>query len=277
MKIPYLCLAGAFLVLAVIIGMTSLPVFTDEEEIEKGAGALKYPHLVLGMLAIFMYVGGEVTIGSILVSFFGLENIAGLEKTHASAFLSFYWGGAMIGRFLGAISMSDMAESTKKTLLMAGISIVTFFVIYGIVYLNRGITFGEAAPFLLFMILNLFVFRLGRSLPARTLALFAAVVVCLLAIVIFTEGKIAFWSVIAIGLFNSIMWSNIFTLAIKDLGKYTSQASSLLVMAILGGALVPLVQGHLADIAGVQPSFIVPIFCYLYVLFYGLKGHKVGK
>lgn len=273
LKVPYLGLSVMFLLLAVVIKLTTLPVFTQEEEILKGAGALKYPHLVLGMLAIFMYVGGEVTIGSLLVNFFKLPEIAGLGETEASTYLSFYWGGAMIGRFLGAISLGSIANN-KKFGMMTLTAAVAFLVIYGVVYINTQISMMEVAPYLLFILLNLLAFRLGNSKPARTLAIFSAVIMLLLLMVVFTDGMVAFWCVIAIGLFNSIMWSNIFTLAIDGLGKYTSQASSLLVMAILGGALVPLAQGALADAIGVQSSFAFPIVCYAFLLYYGLKGYK---
>ena len=275
LKIPYLGLSIMFLIIAVVIKMYPLPVVTGSEPVEKGAGALKYRHLVLGMVAIFMYVGGEVSIGSLLVNFFGLPEIAGLGEVEASAFLSFYWGGTMIGRFLGAISLSNIA-SNKKFGLMTITALATFFVIYGVVYLNpeTEITFQEISPFLIFIALNLLAFRLGNSNPQRTLAIFSVVVIVLLTIVILTTGKVAFWSVMAIGLFNSIMWSNVFTLAIAGLGKYTSQASSLLVMAILGGALVPLLQGVLADEIGEQLSFALPIVCYAFLAYYGLKGYK---
>jgi FHS family L-fucose permease-like MFS transporter len=272
LKIPYLGLSMLFLVLAVVIKLFPLPVVTDSGSVEKGAPALKYRHLVLGMVAIFCYVGAEVTIGSLLVNFFGLPEIAGLEEMEASAFLSFYWGGTMIGRFLGAISLSAI-DNGKKFGLMSLTAIATFFVIYGVVYLNTGISIEEISPFLIFVALNLLAFRLGKSNPQRTLAIFSGIAILLLALVILTSGKVAFWSVIAIGLFNSIMWSNVFTLAISGLGKYTSQASSLLVMAILGGALVPLLQGVLADVVGIQLSFAIPIFCYAFIGYYGLKGY----
>jgi len=237
------------------------------------AGALRYRQLVLGMIAIFMYVGGEVTIGSLLVNFFGLPEIAGLDEIEASAFLSFYWGGTMIGRFLGAISLSDIAEA-KKFKLMAITAALTFLFIYGVIYLNTGVSIKEIAPFLIFVCLNLFAFRLGGSSPQNTLAIFSGIIILLLALVVLTTGKVAFWCVIAVGLFNSIMWPNVFTLAISGLGKYTSQGSSLLVMGILGGALVPLAQGVLADLVGIQMSFILPIFCYAFLGFYGLNGYK---
>lgn len=272
-KIPYLGLSALFLLLAAAVKMINLPRFAEPEKLEKSAGALRYRHLVLGMLAIFMYVGGEVSIGSLLVNFFGLPAIAGLGEADASAFLSFYWGGAMIGRFLGAISLSDM-QASKKLGYMVLAAAAAFLLIYGIVYLNAGLGFMEVLPFLGFIVLNLIAFQLGRSHAGRTLAIFSVVVIALLLVTVFTDGHVAFWAVIAIGLFNSIMWSNIFTLAIDGLGKFTSQGSSLLVMAILGGALIPLAQGALADWVGVQASFIMPIICYLYLLSYGLFGHK---
>ncbi len=276
LKIPYLGLSILFLLLAVVIKFYPLPVVMQNETVEKGPGALKYRHLVLGMIAIFMYVGGEVAIGSLLVNFFGLPEIAGLGETEASTFLSFYWGGTMIGRFLGAISLSNIANGKKFGLMMVT-AIAAFLVIYGVVYLNTGISIIEIAPFMLFILLNLLAFRLGNSNPQRTLAIFSAIVIALLAAVLMTTGKVAFWCVISIGLFNSIMWSNVFTLAITGLGKYTSQASSLLVMAILGGALVPLIQGALADVVGIQMSFALPIICYAFLGYYGIWGYKPRK
>lgn len=279
-KVPYISLAIMLVVLAGIIFRVQLPDFTNKDEMNQGARALKFPHLKLGILAIFFYVGAEVAIGSVLINFFKLPHILGLEESEGDTFLAFYWSGAMIGRFLGAISFSDMKDQNRKLLIMAGVSLA----IFGFIYLISGTSFSEIAPYLLFMVLNLLAFVLGKSLPNRTLAVFAVINVVLLVVTISSGGTVAFWSIIAVGLFNSIMWSNIFTLAIDGLGKYTSQGSSLLVMAILGGALVPVFQGLLADAfatpenadAGIQISFLVPVVCYLYILFYGLKGWKAG-
>ena len=277
-QLPYLLWAGLFIILAFIIKFTKLPRFANSSTIEKGAGALKHQHLVLGMIAIFMYVGGEVSIGSVLISY--IKEIVGYPEMEAKSFLAFYWGGAMIGRFLGAISMSDVQSQVKKSLGMIAVAAATFFVIYFAVYFESGFEFEfvRITPFLIFIGVNLIAFHFGKSLPARTLMIFALIVICLLVITLFSDGKLALWTVISIGLFNSIMWSNIFTLAIKDLGKYTSQGSSLLVMAILGGALIPLVQGAFADMFGaLHYSFFVPIICYIYLAYYGCKGHVVRK
>ena len=274
-QLPYLIFAGIFILLAVIIKITHLPKFTSSSTIEKGAGALKYRHLVLGMVAIFMYVGGEVSIGSVLINY--MNELVGFTEMEAKSYLAFYWGGAMIGRFLGAISLSDKSNSTK-TIGMIFTSIATFLIIYFAVYIESGFTFGfmNIAPFLIFLVLNLVAFKFGRSLPGRTLMVFAIVIIVLLTTTLFTNGKFALWTILGIGLFNSIMWSNIFTLAIKDLRKYTAQGSSLLVMMILGGAVIPLIQGAVADaLDGYQYSFFVPIFCYVYLVYYGWKGYRI--
>jgi MFS transporter, FHS family, L-fucose permease len=277
-QLPYLIFAGIFVLLAIVIWFTELPRIENSEGIVKGAGALKYRHLVLGIVAIFMYVGGEVSIGSVLINY--INESVGLPEMAAKSFLAFYWGGAMIGRFLGAISLSSMAGGVRKGLLMAGVSFVSFMIIYLAVYVESGFNFPflDVLPFTLFLLLNLLAFRAGRSLASRTLMIFSFVVIVLLIITLFSSGMMAIWMVIGIGLFNSIMWSNIFTLAIRDLGKYTSQGSSLLVMAILGGALIPLVQGSVADaFNGYHYSFFVPVFSYIYLAYYGWKGHIVKK
>jgi FHS family L-fucose permease-like MFS transporter len=147
---------------------------------------------------------------------------------------------------------------------------VVFLVIFSV----SGVSFQEVMPYIGLMVLQIVAFFIGKSLAGRTLAVFSLVNIVLLLFTIFTQGQVAFWAVIGIGLFNSIMWSNIFTLAIDGLGKYTSQGSSLLVMMILGGALIPPIQGALADNVGVQNSFFVPIICYAYLLFYGAIGSK---
>nr|WP_299486549.1 sugar MFS transporter [uncultured Allomuricauda sp.] len=283
LKIPYLIYGGLFFVLVLIIKTIKLPSFKNTESLEKGLHVLKFRHVVLGMIAIFVYVGGEVTIGSFLINFFKLDNIAGMSESQGGVFLSYYWGGAMIGRFLGSIAMGSMTDRIQKYTLMAGLSILSFLVIYVItgVQNNDGVFSLELIPFaqiqffLFFLVINYLAFMVGGSRPSRILTLFASIVIILLAIMIMADGTVAFWSAIAIGAFNSILWSNIFTLAIKDLGKYTSQASSLLVMMIVGGAIVPIIQGAVADEIGIQLSFIVPIICYAYLIFYGLSGYQV--
>jgi FHS family L-fucose permease-like MFS transporter len=267
-KIPYIIFTGMFLLLAVLIKVSHLPRVTAGNAIERTAGALKHPNLVFGALAIFFYVGGEVSIGSIMISYLGLENIAGLGEADASTYVAFYWGGLMIGRFLGAISLSPMKDMTLKYLLMLAVPLAAFLVIWYFSGIDHALIYG------IFLIANLIAFMAGRSLAHRTLLIFALIAIVLLIIALTNQGQIAMWSVIGIGLFNSIMWSNIFTLSIEGLGRFKSQGSSLLVMMILGGAIVPVFQGMAADTYGVHASFFIPVICYAYIAFYGWRGYK---
>ena len=267
-KIPYMIFTGMFLLLAVLIKVSNLPRVTTSDAIERTAGALRHPNLVFGALAIFFYVGGEVSIGSIMISYLGLENIAGLSEVEASKYVAFYWGGLMIGRFLGAISLSPMKNLTLKYLLMMAVPVAAFLVIWYFSGISHAAIYG------IFLIANLMAFMAGKSLPHRTLLLFALVAIVLLIVALTNQGQIAMWSIIGIGLFNSIMWSNIFTLSIEGLGKFKSQGSSLLVMMILGGAIIPVFQGMAADAYGVHSSFLIPVFCYVYIAFYGWRGYR---
>lgn len=267
-QVPYLGLAAMLIVLAVVFKIFNLPKVTEDESIPSGSGALKYRHLVLGIACIFMYVGGEVAVGSFLINYMKLPEIANFDETTASLYLSLYWGGAMIGRFFGAVTLGQTEKSNKRYLVIAGIAAITFLVVFYAFGLNVAlITLGLIA-------LNIAVLMLGRFIPSRTLGIFAGTVVGLLLVTMFAGGEISMWSAIAIGLFNSIMWPTIFALAIDKLGKYTSQGSSLLVMAVVGGAIVPPIQGYVADISSIQFSFVVPIICYLYIMFYGFIGSK---
>lgn len=266
-RIPYLVFAGILLLVAVLVYNVKLPSFQSEETEQKGLGALTFPQLRLGILGIFCYVGGEVAVGSFIISFLELENVMGLTEAVSKNYLAMYWGGAMIGRFLGAISLNHGISQGKKAVYMILTAAAVFLLIYSIVNL----TFDQMSFFIVFLVLNFLAFMVGKSAPARTLAVFASINIILLLAAIFSSGAMAMYSILGIGIFNSIMFSNIYTLSISGLGSHTSQGSSLLVMAILGGALVPLLQGVLADSEfGVQKSFIVPVICYVYILFFGL-------
>lgn len=272
-KVPYIFLAAMFWLLALIFVFIRLPKFSNEEVIEKGAKVLGFSHLRLGVIAIFMYVGAEVAIGSLLINFMGLESIMGMDESAASKLLSFYWGGAMIGRFMGAIMMSDRYTFSRKISAMLAVGVIG----YTLVSFIAGIELLASLPYIAGLLLNYVVFVIFGAKPNRVLAAFSLSAIVLLLIAVLFSGAVSMWALLFIGLFNSIMWSNIFTLAIKDLGKYTSQGSSLLVMAVLGGAIVPPVQGALADQFGIQMSFLLPVFCYLYLFYYGWKGYEVKK
>jgi FHS family L-fucose permease-like MFS transporter len=268
-KVPYLAFSIVFALLAVVFFFIHLPE-VGAGKIERGAGALRHPHVVLGMIAIFMYVGGEVSVGSAIINFLGQKTVAGLTELEASKYVSLFWGGMLMGRFMGAVELSEMTTRNKQ-LLLAGIPLAGLAALW----ILRGPSIAQLyTPFLIGCWL---LFQFSRSLAARTLTLFSLAVAALLAVAILGSGPLAMGCIIGIGLFTSIGWSNTFSLAIEGVGAHKSQASSLLVMAILGGAVLPPVQGFIADHSQLQWSFVVPFFAYLYVAFYGWKGHRVGR
>jgi MFS transporter, FHS family, L-fucose permease len=272
-QIPYFIFASVFIVLAVIFFFAKLPVMHQSQVTVKGFQALRFSQLSFGVIAIFFYVGSEVSIGSTIINY--LHELLSYPEMEAKLFLAFYWGGAMIGRFIGAVSLGKFDNKTRQVLLMFLIAIAGFVVIYGAAYIESRLELYRVWPFFILIALNLIGFVIGKNLPARTLTVFCFAIIGLLFTTVFTTGQVALWAIIGVGLFNSIMWSNIFTLAINGLGKYTSQGSSLLVMAILGGALLPLLQGLIADRTGLQTSYLMLILPYIYLAFYGWKGHRV--
>jgi len=294
-KVPYLAFSIVFVVLAVIFFFIKLP-HIGEGNIGRGAGALKYPHVVLGVIAIFMYVGGEVSVGSTIINFLGQPTVAGLTAVEASKYVALYWGGLMIGRFMGAVELSEMKNSNKQRLLVV-IPLLAYLLLwaakscpmdalqdhsFGDIFTMWGEQFranwSVFRLYLPFIGLCWVLFRFGQARAGRTLMIFSLTVVALLLTAILVGGKAAMWCVVAVGLFTSIGWSNTFSLALEGTGALKSQVSSLLVMAILGGAVLPPLQGKIADLThNLQFSFIVPLVAYAYVAFYGAKGHSIGR
>jgi len=294
-KVPYLAFCLIFLVLAAVFALIHLP-HVGEGHVAPGVGALKFPHVLLGMLAIFMYVGGEQSIGSTMISFLGQRNIAGLSPVDASKYVSLYWGGLMIGRFMGAVMLSEMRGSRKRVLLIV-IPLCAWLLLWVARSAPLDAMQGNAngsvlglwreafvANWTVFRIYLPFVglcwllFQFGQSRTARTLVIFSLTVVALLLVAILAHGRVAMWCVVAVGLFTSVGWSNTFSLALEGTGIYKSQVSSLLVMAVLGGAIIPPIQGTIADAThNLQISFIMPLIAYGFVAFYGLKGHRIGR
>ena len=295
-KKPYLVFALVFVALAGVFYFLRLPPLGQGEKV-RGVEVLRRPHVVLGVVAIFMYVGGEVAVGSAIINFLGDPEIAGLTELQASKFVSLYWGGLLIGRFMGAVQLSEMAVR-KKTLLLASIPVVAGGLLWVVqsapldLLRSEGTVLafvtewrqrlGADARVLLsyvpFLALCWALFRYSPVRPERTLAIFSGAVVALLAVAMFVGGRTAMWCVVAVGLFTSIGWSNTFALAIDGLGAFKSQASSLLIMAILGGAVLPPLQGYVADASGsLKLSFVVPMLAYGYVMFYGLRGCRAGR
>lgn len=224
-KAPYVGLAVTLVALAVAMGLARLPRVTrgagtdDAAAAPRGASAWRHRHLVLAVIGIFLYVGAEVSIGSLLVSVMTDPTVAGLREEVAGNYVALYWGGAMVGRFVGAAVMS-------------------------------------------------------RVHPGRVLAFNAVVAALLLVAAVVFHGKVTMWALLAIGLCNSVMFPTIFALGLTGLGPLTGRGSGLLCMAIVGGALVPVLQGWAADGFGLVPSFLVPVACYVYIAFFGARGHR---
>ncbi len=273
--LPYLFLSLLLLVLAIFIASVKINIQAEEKQNEKHSRSIfSYPYVVLGALGIFFYVGAEVAVGSNIVSY--LKETMQMDEALASAYLSYYWGGAMIGRFLGSVSLSSL-KIEKKLLYMLLLAATGFAVIFFINNSLHGLSFEKVWIFLLFIALNFIGLFIGKGKTARSLAIFAFVNVCLIALSLSIKADLVIWTLLAIGLFNSIMWSNVFTLAIDGLKEQTSQVSSMLIMMIVGGAVLPPLQGLLADATNISISFLIPMVSYAYLFFYGIKGFKIGK
>lgn len=221
-KLPYLGLSLALVALALVIAKFNLPTIPAVEH-KAGAPAtdvLKYRHLVLGAVGIFVYVGAEVAIGSFLISYLTQPDIGNISQQKAATLVGlFYWGGAMVGRFIGSAILQKV---------------------------RTGLVLGVAA------------------MTATLLVLISMA----------STGHVAMWSIILVGLFNSIMFPSIFTLGIAELGPLTGDGSGVLIMAIVGGAIIPVLEGSLADHIGLHHAFILPVICYLYIVYYGFSGSK---
>lgn len=238
----------------------------------KGWGAMQYPQLVLGMLAIFTYVGVEVSIGSNLGELLMTKAFGSLTESDVAPYISLYWGGLMIGRWAGAIAVFNPGEGLKKILY-----IVVPYVAFGVILLAIYLAEFEVVHLLGFsacVALQIIGFFLGKDKPARTLKIFGILGMAAMLVGLFTSGNIAIYAFLSGGLFCSIMWPSIFSLSIKGLGKYTSQGSAFLVMMILGGAIIPPIQGKLADIIGIHESYIICVLCFAYLAFF---AQKVGS
>lgn len=216
-QLPYLIIAALLFLLAVIFAKLALPVMHAKtpQQIQSTVPLSQHRHLIFGVLGIFMYVGGEVAIGSFLVNFIALPEMAAISEADAAHYVAWYWGGAMAGRFIGALVMA--------------------------------------------------------RIPAQRVLMTNAIIAILLVLVAMnTVGWTAVYAILLVGLFNSIMFPTLFSLALDGLGEQASKGSGWLCLAIVGGAIVPVIQGALADVWGIQVAFIVPVICYGYIAFYGL-------
>ena len=247
-----------------------------------GWGALKYPQLAWGMLAIFTYVGVEVTIQSNLGELLKADigeglNAIGLpvlDEAQSAKYIALYWGGLMIGRWTGSIGAFDISESLKRILLF-----ITPFIAFGVVIavnaFSNPLTISEIGIFSLLIVIQIFGFYLAKDNALKIMAIFSLLGVIAMLVGIFGSGEIALFAFLTGGLFCSIMWPCIFSLSITGLGKYTSQGSSFLVMMILGGAIIPPLQGKLADIFGIITSYWVAVICFVFLLLYSLTTKQI--
>lgn len=233
-----------------------------------GWGAMKYPQLVFGMLAIFVYVGVEVAIGSNLGELLKHPEFGGYSASQIAPFISMFWGSLMIGRWAGAIHAFDFSSNTKKILTFI-VPLIAFGLILGVNTI-AGKDVGPLYWYIICVFIQIIAFYIAGTKPARSLLVFASLGVLSMIIGLLSEGKIAVYAFLSGGLFCSIMWPSIFSLSLAGLGKYTSQGAAFLVMMILGGSILPPIQGKLADIIGIHSSFIVPVVCFTYLALFAL-------
>lgn len=267
----YLGLQLTIVSLAVIVFGLLFANFKAQKSPE-GWGAMKYPQLVLGMLGIFTYVGVEVTIQSNLGELLKTDLFGNIQGAALAPYISMYWGSLMIGRWAGAISVFNPSNSLRKILL-----IVIPYVAFGVVLFVNHISGQDVTPLYAYAAVVAFQiagFFLGQDKPSRTLMIFGLMGMIAMMIGLFTSGTIAIYAFMSGGLFCSIMWPAIFSLAITGLGKYTSQGSAFLVMMILGGGIIPPLQGKISDIIGIHESYFIPVICFAYLAYYGyaVKG-----
>jgi FHS family L-fucose permease-like MFS transporter len=270
----YLGLGLSFATLVVIV-VGLLFANKSAQKNSEGWGAMKYPQLVLGMLALFTYVGAEVTIGSNLGELLNTPDFGSITGAALAPFMSMYWGSLMIGRWAGAISVFNPSSQLKKILL-----ILVPYLAFGVVLAANAISGQDVSPLYAYAFIIVFQiagFFLGKDHPSRTLLIFGLMGMIAMLIGLFTTGIVATFAFMSGGLFLSIMWPSIFSLAIAGLGKYTSQGSAFLVMMILGGGIIPPLQGKLSDIIGIHNSYFIPVLCFGFIAFYGWFVFEILK
>ena len=246
-----------------------------------GWGAMQKPQLILGMLAIFTYVGVEVTIQSNLgellkfnVDSTGINplSLPVMNDAEIAPFISLYWGGLMIGRWVGAITVFDPSKGLKKALY-----ILIPYIAFGVILVvNFGAySINEILAFSVCVAIQIVGFFIAKDNPVKTLKIFSVFGIIAMLIGLLSTGTIALYAFLSGGLFCSIMWPCIFSLSIRNLGKYTSQGSAFLIMMILGGGIIPPIQGKLADIFSIQSSYWIAVLCFIYLMIYAFLTKKV--
>ena len=264
-------LAWLFRALGVVVFCLLISYFSARKKSE-GWGAMQYPQLVLGMLAIFTYVGVEVAIGSNLGSLLNLKEFGSLQSSDIAPYVSMYWGSLMIGRWAGAISVFNL-KGTNKTIALIIIPLIAFGLILGVNIIS-GKDMRPLYYYVFCVLIQIGAFFLSKDKPARTLIIFGIFGMLAMIVGLCSSGIIAIYAFLAGGLACSIMWPAIFSLSIIGLGKYTSQGSAFLIMMILGGGIIPPIQGKLSDIIGIHQSYIITVVCFGYLTLFAflVKG-----
>jgi FHS family L-fucose permease-like MFS transporter len=260
--------------LLVVLGGLLFAFFKGKKQ-KEGWGAMQYPQLTLGMLAIFVYVGVEVTIGSNLGELLSKPEFGGFGSSQIAPIISMYWGSLMIGRWAGAINAFKLTQSTKNILRFI-VPLIAFGIVLGFSKL-MGYQVDILYWYVVCVIIQIVAFFLTNDKPALTLGVFGLLGVAATTIGLMTSGMTAVYAFLSAGLFCSIMWPCIFSLSLAGLGKYQSQGSGFLVMMILGGAIIPPIQGKLSDVIGIQPSFIVGVICFAYLAFFAIYVRGILK
>ena len=264
-------LLGALAV--VVIGLLGANLSAKSKP--SGWGAMKYPQLVLGMLAIFVYVGVEVAIGSNLSELLKQNEFGGYQSSEAAPFISMYWGSLMIGRWAGAITAFKLSNSSKNILQFV-VPLVAFSVIIGV----NAIAQYDIQPlyyYVVCVLVQIAAFYISKNKPARTLLIFSLLAAAAMIVGTMTTGMISIYAFLSGGLFCSIMWPCIFNLSIAGLGKYTTEGSAFLIMMILGGGIIPPIQGKLADVIGIHQSYWIPVVCFAYLAFFAFAVKGILK
>ena len=280
-KIPYMVLGGAFILVAILLKFSSLPQVTptiteDTEDVVPGEhrdSALKYPQLVLGMIAIFVYVGVEVSTASNLPAY--MENSLGFSTKDIAPYVSLYWASLMIGRWTGAVEAFDVTAGAKKILRF-----VAPYLAFGVFLLVNAIAQHDLSHFYIYGVVILVMIAcdiLSKGNPARMLLIFSSMGILSLVIGMMTTGMTSVYAFTSVGLFCSTLWPCIFALAINGLGKHTNQGSGFLIMMIMGGGIISWLQGMLADYTNIHVSYIVGVLCFAYLVFYALRVTKILK
>lgn len=274
-KTPALFLFGLFAFCALIISVSKLPQVSNTEHFTGDLGALRYPQLSLGMIAIFCYVGVEVTIQSNLGALLAMKEIKGIDHTRIAPYISLFWGSLMVGRWTGSLSVFNLGKDMRLVL-----QFLVPLVAFGIVCMVNYIVGNEIGDFIFYLpvvIIGSILFVAAGDKPAKVLLILSLSACLMMLIGLFSSGTLALLSFISGGLFCSVMFPCIFSLAINGLGKYTNQASSLLIMMILGGALIPPFQGWIADKTNPHTSYIVTLFCFGYLAFYAFRVRNIPR